>query len=130
MGKDHAANGARQSALLSPGVNFRNKRGDGLSPGFGHGFQCIPEIIFQRNTGAVPGDGQRALFRLVCHKNTLVSRADHVLGPHDTVEINLAHISKPQRFLAQRRAVLVGGLGDFGGLVIPNFRSQRRHQHE
>ena len=58
MGEDHAAYGARQSALPPLGVNLGNHSGDGLATVPGHGLQRIPEIIFQRNTGAVPGDGQ------------------------------------------------------------------------
>ena len=56
--------------------------------------------------------------------------ADHVLGPDDAVEFLAVDEAGLDGLFAQGRAVLVGGLGDFGGVVVADFRRQRRDQHQ
>src|SRR3990172_4898015 len=61
---------------------------------------------------------------------SLALRADHVLGPYQTVEFLLEHMAEPNRLLAQGGAALMRGLGDLARLVVADMRRKRRHQHE
>ena len=51
----------------------------------------------------------------------LSPRPGHALRPHQAIELLGRDIAEPHRFLAQRRAVLVRGLGDLGGLVVADL---------
>jgi hypothetical protein len=58
------------------------------------------------------------------------ARRDHLLRPHQGVELLVRHIAPAHRLVAQRRAVLVRGLGDLGGVVVADLRRQRGDQHQ
>ena len=55
---------------------------------------------------------------------------DHLLWPHDGVELARRHIAASDRFLAQGRAVLVRRLGNLSRVVVADLRRQRRDQHQ
>lgn len=57
-------------------------------------------------------------------------RSQHVLRADPLVELLLVQVAQLQGGLLQRRALLVGRLGNLGRLVVPNVRVQRRHQHQ
>src|SRR3972149_8834668 len=61
---------------------------------------------------------------------SLALRADHVLGPYQTVELLLEHMAEPNRLLAQGGAALMRSLGALARLVVADMRRKRRHQHE
>src|SRR5690242_21257752 len=65
---------------------------------------------------------------LVLVNQASAPRPGHALRPHQAVELLGRNIPKPHGFFAQRRAVLVRGLGDLGGLVVADLRRERRDQ--
>jgi hypothetical protein len=46
---------------------------------------------------------------------------DHVLGPHNLVELGVGDVAAADGFLAQGGAVLVARLGDLGGVVVADL---------
>src|SRR5215831_2727072 len=40
---------------------------------------------------------------------------DHLVRPHEPIELGRAHVARPQRLLAQGRSIGVGALGDRRG---------------
>src|SRR5258708_23732857 len=56
--------------------------------------------------------------------------ARHRLGPDDAVEVLRLDVAQGQRGLAKRHSLVIGVLGDLGGLVVADVGRQRRDQHE
>src|SRR5579871_3007246 len=85
---------------------------------------------------------QSALSTMFCHAHRLCACPNdckslftstwpgHLLRPDQHVELLRADIAEPERLLAERRAVLVRGLGDLGRLVVADLRRERGHEHE
>src|SRR4051812_38682120 len=57
-------------------------------------------------------------------------RAGHVLGTHELIEAGGGQVAEGERGFAQGRAVVVGLLGDLGGLVVPDLGRERGDEHE
>jgi len=57
-------------------------------------------------------------------------RGDHQFWTHDFVELFRGYETECDSFFAQGRTVLMGGLRDFGGIVIADGRCERCYQHE
>ena len=62
--------------------------------------------------------------------NVVLGGANHRFGANDSIELRVGDVTAADGFFAQRRAVLVRGLGDLGGIIIADLRRQRRYQHQ
>src|SRR5580765_6358082 len=60
----------------------------------------------------------------------VLARMDHFFGPDQTVEFRTAHKAQANGFFPESCTVGVRRFRDLCGLVVANFRGERRYQHQ
>src|SRR5690606_22157332 len=92
----------------------------------------LSEEFMSTDLGRIYRSHKTRIFRQSVHKRRTKpsARMRHVLRAHQPVVVIGCYEAGLQRFLAQRGAVFMRGLGDLGGVVVADGGRQRGDQHQ